>query len=642
MKRKCGIYAATVYQLAVALVMLWITRFGFALYNADLVAVDSAATLMRLAINGLRFDIPALLYFNLLFVLMRFVPFNFTQRSGWLKASNWVYGICNGLMLAINLADIPYYRFTGARLRWSNVETVMTDSGALRIMMGYVGDYWWAYALVALIVALTIWIAMRVEIEPRKLSVGKRVVAFVAVCVLVPVGIRGHVSPGLPVGIADVTFYVDKAPQINVVLNSPFTVIRSTNKKKNNTIARMEFCDDEELARMRDEVHEPLPGDSLMRRNVVTIVVESLNSMWLDSLGVLPGGSLGVMPFLDSLASRSTVVPRVVASSRGSIHGLTSIAMGFPCFNQEYFMRSPYNGNVIDSPARLLAGKGWDTAFFYGVDRGSFNIDQTAHASGYERGFNRETFGDEAQYDGMWGIYDLPMGQYVVKELGKMKEPFMGMWFTVSAHEPHNIPPRWDVSRYRYKTRSAQQALEYTDEALRAFFALAARQPWYHNTTFIITADHGNRSFRDTDYDGLYLCNSLPMIIYTPDGSMAPRRVDDRFVSQHDISATTLALVGYDEPYVSVSRDALDDRHSHFGISRTDGERYVVYSMPYIAVSDPGLLHVEELYNAMDDPTLKHKIPVTAQTDTLLVPARALMQSFTTRLNDNRLTIGGN
>ena len=133
---------ATLWQLAVAFVLLWLSRFAFAAYNADICQVGSFSEAVRLAIAGVRFDLSALAYFNALFILMRILPFGFVYSKIYDRIVLWVYGVCNSLLLAVNLGDIPYFRFTGARLRWSNILNITTDSDIWRIVLQYAGSYW--------------------------------------------------------------------------------------------------------------------------------------------------------------------------------------------------------------------------------------------------------------------------------------------------------------------------------------------------------------------------------------------------------------------------------------------------------------------------------------------------------------------
>lgn len=455
-------------------------------------------------------------------------------------------------------------------------------------------------------------------------------------------GMRGRLGSGLPLAIPDAAFYVHTSPQINAVLNSPFCILRSLNRSKANTEPLLTFFSDAELSTIRNSVHIPADSIGLAERNIVTIIIESGGSTWIDCLNVAPeGGDFGLMPFLDSIAGESTVFLHTMACSRASAGGTTAVLGGFPAFDPFYFMLSPYNKNKVDTPATLLAKRGWETAFFYGVKHGSFNIDQTAYAMGYKKIYNRDTYNNDSDYDGHWGIFDVPMASYVVKEMSMLVQPFAAVWFTVSAHGPFTLPEGFDTSVFRHPEQSPERGLEYTDLALRRFFEEAAQCPWYNNTTFIITADHGNRDFKGTDFDTDYIRNHIPLIIYTPDGSMPSGIITDRVLSQHDIPATTLAAIGYDEPYVSLGTSAFDADSTHIGVYRADGGRYFAAGTRYGLYTSPDATKIEAVYDLLSDPTMK--CPVESPDSSIVLDMQrrlqAFLQDYTHRLEGDSLAL---
>ena len=127
MKFRAGIYTATVYQLAVAVVLLWLLRPVFYLYNSSLTGTVSLSHLLSLMWHGLAFDLSVLGYANCLFVAMRFLPAPFVTRRGWLRATDCVYYITNSLVLLIEMGDIPFFRYAGSRLRWSALVDMFHD-----------------------------------------------------------------------------------------------------------------------------------------------------------------------------------------------------------------------------------------------------------------------------------------------------------------------------------------------------------------------------------------------------------------------------------------------------------------------------------------------------------------------------------
>lgn len=625
-----------------AFVLLWLSRWIFALYNADQCAIESVSDAWQLAIGGIRFDLSALAYFNAIVILLSILPFKIVYAHWYRRVCLWVYMVCNSIMLAINLADIPYFRFTGARLRWSNLLTVTTDGEIWRILLSYAGTYWWILVGIIAMVALLLWLATRLRsatpVDGPLRHLWVRCGLFLVFGALTFTAMRGRLGDSVPLSIPDAAFAARKTPQINVVLNSPFCVLRSLNRSKTNIESRLTFFSNDTLANIRNSVHAG--ADSMQRRNIVTIVLESGGAVWLDSIATqlgIPRPEL--MPFLDSISGQSRVFVHTIACSRSSVGGITAISCGFPDFDPFFYMLSPYSSNVLDSPARLLAEKGWDTAFYYGCRPGSFNIDQTAFASGYNRIVDRRTYGNDADYDGAWGIFDYPMAEFAVADISNLKQPFAAAWFTISAHEPFILPAGWPTDKFRHPERCPERGLEYTDQALRHFFELASQQPWFENTTFIITADHGNREFKGTVYDTPYIHNHIPFIVYTPDGSIEPGLDTDRVFSQHDIAATTLGLVGYNSKYVQLGVDAFSTSTTCYGIHRTAG-RYLVVGPRYAIYTTPEVDAIEEVFDIVSDPAMTKAADTYDSTETaaMLRWTQAFLQDYTHRLIDNRLS----
>lgn len=641
-----NIYLATLYQFAVALFALWLTRGIFVLCNLESTDVTGIGEYLRLSIYGIRFDLTAAAYFNSLFILLRILPFGFTSGKVYLKITDWIYYVTNSLMISVNLGDVIYYRFSGVRMRWNGLNEIAADNNIVGIILGYAISYWWILFAGVLLISGMIWLYRRVKIGTSVVSGIKgsmlRVVIFLIMGVLTFLSMRGRVGSGNPLNIADATWHTRSARQLNVVLNTPFTLLRSIGK--GTGIEKLTFFTEKELAEIRSSIHYG-KGNRTTEKNLMMIIIESGGATFIDSLNIFDDGDgelKGLMPFLDSLVSRSVVMDHFMATGRTSIGGANSLLASFPAFEPFSFMLSPYNAMPFDSPANLLKKEGYSTAFYYGCNHGSFNIDQLGHASGYERVLDRDSYdGSAGDYDGTWGIFDGPMGQYVVRDLSATQQPWCAAWFTISAHSPHSIPSEEDIKLYKYKESCAQRGLEYTDRAIQSFFESASRQKWYDNTIFIITGDHGNRDLKlDSRYATSYIRFHLPLIIFTPDGSLSPRRIKERTATQFDIAPTIMNLLNYPKNFVSVGTDILDDTKENYGISFIDN-RYMLSSPECVIFTDAGLNSIEEVYDVVKDPELRSPLKKDLWDDVpqrMLKWGRAFMQDYTHRLTSGQLT----
>lgn len=642
-----NIYFATLWQIASALFFLWLMRVLFVLANQSSVDVDSFGECLRLGFYGLRFDLTATAYFNALFILMRIVPFRFAGSRLYLKITDWVYYLTNSLMLVTCLGDMVYYRFSGTRMRWSGLQEIAADTNIGGIIGQYMLAYWWILPLAALTIAMLVWIYKRPVIVDMKLhgrrAAGIRVTAFIVLAGMTFLAMRGRAGSGNPLNIADATWGARSARQINVVLNTPFTLLRSIGKGAG--VERLTFFSEARLAELRSSVHRGIAGE-FKRKNVMIIILEGGGSIFMDSLNRFDDGKgelRGLMPFTDSIISRSLVFDRMMATGRSSNGGANAILSSFPAFEPFSYMLSPYNATPFDSPATLLKREGYHSAFYYGCNHGSFNIDQLAHASGFDRVVDRAAYPEpDRDYDHAWGIYDRPMAQFVVKDLSALEQPWIASWFTISAHTPNKMPDTESLDGYRYKEASPQRGMEYTDRCLRQLFYQARECGWYENTIFVITADHGNRDFKaGSHYDTPYIRYHVPFIVFTPDGSIAPRRVGDRVVSQFDIAPTLMSLLGYPHDYIAVGTDQTAQDARSYGISFIDN-RFMITSPERVVFTDSRASAIEAVYDAVNDPELTS--PLTAATagdepSAMLLWAQALLQDYTGRINTAGLAL---
>ncbi|MDE5807492.1 MAG: LTA synthase family protein [Muribaculaceae bacterium] len=638
-------YPATLLQLFIPLLLLWLTRFGFAWYNADTLGDISFSRLMLLSAAGIKFDLCAWAWFNSPFILMRFLPFRFAGNKAYQTVSNVIFLICNTLMIIPALADVAFFRFNGTHLRWQALTAIWSDPEMGRIILSFAKDYWWCFLFAILLILLLALIAF--GIKPKSIpfpglsfqkALSLRIAVFIAAAGCTFLCIRGHVGPGRPLSIGDAVWGTSEASQMNVVLNTPFCILRSL--KNDNRIEEMLFFSETELKELRSSLHKAFPEARLNRKNIMVITIESGSAIWVDTLNPVKGDTVRrLMPFLDSIAAESVVFPHAFTTGVRSIEGITSIFTGVPTFGDMILMTSPYYANSIDAPASLLKDEGYSTRFYFGGNRGSFNIDQTLNVAGFDKVVTREDYGLDRDFDGQWGVWDHKMAEYAVEDISKLKQPFFAGWFTLNPHGPYGVPSDWETGPYR-AADDMRRTVEYEDRAIRHFFRLAEQQPWYRNTVFIIVGDHGFRDLKGTVYDSSFVLPHIAMMIYAPDGSLSPQRREGRFVTQFDLPPTILSLAGYPEDYIALGKDILGEEEESYALMFIKGA-YQVCGPRYAIRLSPDLKQVEGVYEWSSDYGMKNPLSSydTAEAERMARRARAFMQDYTVRLNRNRLSV---
>ena len=168
----------------------------------------------------------------------------------------------------------------------------------------------------------------------------------------------------------------------------------------------------------------------------------------------------------------------------------------------------------------------------------------------------------------------------------------------------------------------------------------ASKQDWYDNTIFVFTADHGNRDWPGTRYDTKWYHPHIPFIAYAPDGSLPPKVVTDRIMSQLDIGPTILGLTGYDKPYVSMGRDVLADSTTHYALNFFNNQ-FQINSLHYLVRWEAQNDRIVDVFDIRTDPELTTPLERydEGEVEQMRTWAKAYLQDFSERINTNRLSI---
>lgn len=419
--------------------------------------------------------------------------------------------------------------------------------------------------------------------------------------------------------------------------------LRANDTAGNDAALRAEVAAGNDAAAKTAAGTDAIAGEArFTRRNVVQIILEGCGDTFIGALNPFaaeePIADRSLTPFLDSLAAQSLLFTDFYTHLRKSSAGITAILGGIPAYSPFLYMLSPYRDNEVETLASLLGDEGYASAFFCGCNKGSFAFAGMSEAFGYDRFFDRtdyEAIRGGGDYDGQWGIFDHAMAAHLLHELNTMPEPFLVSWFTLNTHNPFTIP-----EAYRAAVRSPRGTMhgtvEYIDRVLRDFFAAAAREPWFARTLFVITADHGHAAGRPL-YDNPAQLNRIPLLLYTPDGSIAARR-SDRVGGQIDIAPTILDALHYPKPWFSLGSSLLNEIGGGTCLFDDQTDLRWVEGDRMLRIDKERLTPIA-LYDHRRDPLLTTDLAPREpeRVARMLDGARALLQDQRARLIENRL-----
>jgi phosphoglycerol transferase MdoB-like AlkP superfamily enzyme len=270
--------------------------------------------------------------------------------------------------------------------------------------------------------------------------------------------------------------------------------------------------------------------------NVVLVSIESLGAEFLGSYG----NPKGLTPNLDRLAPQSLWFTKVYATGNRTVRGMEALSLALPPTPGQSIVRRPNNDKLF-SLGSVFEDKDYSVIFAYGGYGYFDNMNAFFDANDYRSIDRRAIPSNRVKHETVWGVADEHLFDQVLDELDrehKAGKPFFAHVMTTSNHRPYTYPAgRIDIP----SGTSREGAVKYTDYALGKFLQDARGRPWFDNTVFVITADHGANA-RGTSRIPVdkYL---IPLFVYAPK-HVPPGRVD-RLMSQIDIPPTMLGLLDF-------------------------------------------------------------------------------------------------
>jgi phosphoglycerol transferase MdoB-like AlkP superfamily enzyme len=623
-------------RIGLAYLFYFLARALFFLYNRDLIEVSSMFEFAKLAWHGLAFDTTAILYINSLFIVLSILPLYVNAKAGYQKFLMWLYFITNLIAYATNFIDFIYYRFNFGRSTIAMTESVAHESNKWLLFGNFLVRYWHVFLLFIGLSYLWIYLYKKRMPVYEKITGHARywftsVFGLLFIATMAVGGIRGDFKKSTrPINLVDASRYVTDISQADVVLNTPFAIIRTLNVqsiKKVNYVSRDVI--DREIKPIKQYTTNPATTP-----NIVIFILESYGREYISSFNKnqnIPGYK-GYSPFVDSLAQHSLIFTNAYANGYKSIHGMSSVLAGIPSF-KDAFTSSPYAKQDIESLVSVLKGQGYTTSFYHGAPNGSMGFLGFGNILGFDHYYGKTEYNNDDDFDGVWGIWDEPFFQYFNKNLSKEKQPFFATLFSVSSHEPYKVPEKYE-GKFPKGDVNIHQPIGYTDYALKRFFNEAKKQPWFNNTIFVLVADHGNTIYYD-EYKKIFNKNTVPILFYSPSGKYVG--VNDDFAQQIDIYPTLLDMIGYKKPFRSWGRSLIGEKDIAPFVVRYSANMYQFMGGNYICTFDGR--KVTGFYDKSDKGMTKNLIGQrNAEMDILELRLKAFLQDYMARIIDKKLT----
>ena len=600
------------YQLA-RLFFLFFNRSSFFNINA------------KLFFGGLVYDLSAIGFVNLIFVLLFLMPFRFIYAPSYQKVIRILFYTVNLVVITTNFVDIEYYKFTGRRSSYNLITARGMEHEIAGLLPSFLIQFWYIPTLVIL-VAILFWKLMPKDVvsirkENRtKLTIFKQSILFFGVLAVFVIMARGGLK-AKPIRIVDAIEYSNISSSA-LVLNTPFCILKSIGGKE--TLVEPKFYSKNELDNIFNPEFRNTPETSPLKKNVVIIILESFGDENLRK---------GYTPFFDSLIKKSYYFKNGFANGKVSIDAVPSIMSSIPSLMNNSLISSEYALNKVYGLPKIFRKQGYKTSFFHGAFNGSQNFDKYCKVAGFEDYYGKDQYPTDTDFDGQWGVYDEEFFQFFCDKLGTFQEPFFSTIFTLTSHQPFKIPARYK-GKFLKGTTVIHESIGYTDYALRKFFEKAKTQDWYGNTLFVLSADHTSAYGK-----GIYKTNvgkfMIPILFFDPSNPNF-KGVDKKNFQQIDILPSLIDYLSIKDQVVTFGKSFRSDRN--YVVNYLDNVYNYIDDDFYLAFDGQKAIG---LYNFKRDPYLK--VNLIKENNTQLAKMerfiKAYIQSFKGRQIRDELTI---
>lgn len=565
-------------RLGLLMMIYSLIRLAFYLKHSNLYVAHSSDTLAWSFVHGLRFDLAALAWINLVFLVTAIVPHRFD------KIERALFLLVNAVFVIISVNDLELFQFNGKRLSLEFFSSLGADFWQQLLQVAL---YYWYLPAMGIFLAIVLYlfdkkladrlcdVSLHWRWMPISLILGPAI-AFVA--------IRG----GLQLKSIQVqTAFIQGSNELgHLTLNTPYHFLRTFSSPK---IPKKTWFSDEDLQSKLQGLRIKSSYPGYKNHNVILIILESFSLEYSEE---------GYTPFLKELGDKGAFFSKHFANGRRSIEVLSSLLDGIPSVQETPFSKSTAQSMALEGVATKLKSAGYKTLFFHGAARGSMSFDSYALAHGVQEYFGKEDYPDyKKDYDGNWGVFDGPFLDFTLAKLREVPAPFFTGIFTISSHHPYTLPSEWQ-GKFNKGTLEIHESIGYVDQMLREFFAKAEKESWFKETLFVITSDH-TQKMKTEKFNNALGHYRVPLIIYHP--SVKFDSAITKKVTQHiDIPASILDFVEVPDTGLNMAGESFftpgEGRALHFlqpGWQYVRGDRLVRWveagqEQEYLWSSDTG------------------------------------------------------
>ena len=458
-------------------------------------------------IFGLRVDIITLFTFVGIFILLLLLPFKFTFNIYYRVFLAILWSLVFISILALCIADIIYFEFSQRHV--SNELLSLADDMNIIFDMAFGSLIYYTITSFIIFILLTLLFVKIFKSPLKNQFLRKRdYFYFFLIILMLFAGIRNSFERK-SFGIVD-AYAVSKTSSGVLAINGFYSFYRTLGVYKGGKrVNLMNFEEAQSIAKefLKSDkfifTNDDYPAQRALKTkenknqyNIVIVLLESWGAEHID--GFTKYKELNVTPYFKKLSNEGLKYTNFYANGYRSIYGITSVYTGITLPAGFQYLGNGLELTNLSYLGQIAKQNGYSTIAAQSSNRRSYRVDSVSSLAGFDQFYGAEDMPNvEAVDEGRepdTGTYDYNMFSFMHQKLNTIQEPFLTFMFTSTNHSDFHLPSA-KFERYPHDLKNYYgylNSLIYVDNAIERFIEGVKNEPWFDNTIFIFTSDHGS------------------------------------------------------------------------------------------------------------------------------------------------------
>jgi phosphoglycerol transferase MdoB-like AlkP superfamily enzyme len=540
-------------------------------------------------LHGFKLDLSAVGYI-LIFPVIVLIVTSFLRGKTLYYILNVYTIVLISLFALLTVIDLELYRYWGYRLDKTPFYYINTPGEMLASVYWYTAVIGLASVLILILGSVFLYLkyiaSVIKNLQPARL---KSAALFTVILASLIIPVRGGFDTS-PVNLSTAYFHENHFANhaaVNILWNFGNSLTITASKT-----SQFNYLEKDQIENIYADLYltDSLTNHMLYnnRPNIILVILESYTAKLIEPLG----GTKGITPNFNKLAGEGIFFINFYANDSRSDKGIVSILSGYPALGIVSIIKFPKKTQSLPYISRRLSDIGYNTSFYYGGDINFANLNSYLFNGRFDKIISKSGF-KKSEILSKWGVPDQIVFDRLYNDIKKEKEPFFKVYFTLSNHEPFDIPVPAFIKGSDTESKMYNSSM-YTDSCIGDFVKKLKMTELWDKTLIVFLADHGHILPGKSPVYGFRKYH-IPMLWLG--GAIKRDTIISKYGSQTDLARTLLKQLGVNADEFSYSKDLLSGSSRSFAFyDYNNGFGFLTDSIRYVYDNDSRKVIMQEGY----------------------------------------------